>query len=384
MSDALATRTSSRGRSRLFLALVATYSLVQLPPALAADRTDTFAVSAAQMQSLGIQLQRLAEKADVAGLGYPARVSIPPRQQQIVSAPVTGVVDQLLVAENESVKAGQPLLRLLSPDLGDLQLRLMEASSRQALATKTLQRERQLLSEGIIPERRVQEAEANAAEAAARSKQAEAALRLAGVDEALIRRIAGGGAGVESGLVLRAKAAGVVGELSVKPGQRVQQAEPLAQIADTRTLWLDIQVPVGRQAELATSKGAAVTLIGRDEVQARVLSLGSAVNDNQTLVLRAEVGKGAQLLRPGEFVQVRLPFAAGEGWVVPLQAVARDDGKAYVFVRSGDGFRARPVTVLASGGNALRIKGDLQAGQQIAISSVIALKAAWLGKGGGE
>jgi multidrug efflux pump subunit AcrA (membrane-fusion protein) len=64
--------------------------------------------------------------------------------------------------------------------------------------------------------------------------------------------------------------------------------------------------------------------------------------------------------------------------------VARDDGKAYVFVRSGDGFRARPVTVLASGGNALRIKGDLQAGQQIAISSVIALKAAWLGKGGGE
>lgn len=111
--------------------------------------------------------------------GYPARVVLPPRQQQLVSAPLAGVVDQLLVTENDVVKPGQPLLRLLSPELGELQLKLMEAGTRSGLAAKTLQRERALFSEGIIPERRVQEAEAASAENLARRRQAEAALRMA-------------------------------------------------------------------------------------------------------------------------------------------------------------------------------------------------------------
>lgn len=384
MSDALALSLSICGRCRPVAALIAVvFATACLPAAFAADRPASFPVTAAQMQSLGIQLQRLGAKTEVAGLSYAARVVLPPGQQQLVSAPVMGVVDQLLVSENEVVKQGQALLRLLSPELGELQLRFLEAASRHALAAKTLQRERQLLAEGIIPERRVQEAEADAAEAQARRKQSETALRLAGMDDAQISRISKGD-GAENALVLRARRAGVVSELSAKPGQRVQAADALLQIADTRALWLDIQVPVARQAEVATAKGASIQLAGRDSVQATVLSAGSAVGDGQTFVLRAEVLKGGQTLRPGEFVQVRLPFAEVEGWVVPLQAIAREGDKAYVFVRTGQGFEARPVNILATGGTSVRVKGDLQADQQIAITSVIALKAAWQGKGGGE
>ena len=43
-----------------------------------------------------------------------------------------------------------------------------------------------------------------------------------------------------------------------------------------------------------------------------------------------------------------------------------------------------PVVVLDSAGQSIRVKGALSAGQEIAVSSVIALKAAWLGKGGSE
>jgi membrane fusion protein, heavy metal efflux system len=383
MSDALAPSSPLRVRA-LALAASLVVTLAAAPAAQAADRAANFPVTEAQMKSLGIQLQPLEARADVAGLTYPARVAIPPKQQQIVSAPLAGVVDQLLVGENDVVRAGQPLARLLSPDLGELQLKLMEASGRDALATKTLQRERQLLAEGIIPERRVQEAEAAAAEASARHRQAQAALRLAGVDEAGLRKLAQGGASVESSLVLHARSAGQVIELGAKPGQRVQQAEPLMKIADTRVLWLDIQVPVASQADVATSTGASVTLANRAGVEAKVISVGSAVGDGQTVVLRAEVRRGGEALRAGEFVQVRLPFAGADGWAVPLQAVAREDGKAYVFVRTTDGFVARPVTIVSSGGQALRVKGDLQAGQQIATSSVVALKAAWQGKSGGS
>lgn len=357
----------------LFASLVA--------PARAADE---FAVSAAQMQALGVQVQALAATTDVAGLAYPARVVLPPKQQQVLSAPLPGVVDQLLVSENEAVKAGQPLVRLQSPELGELQLKLMEAAARNGLASKTLQREKQLLAEGIIPERRVQEAESAAAEALARQRQAEAALRLAGLDDSSIRRIAGGST-VDSALVLRARNAGRVTELTAKPGQRVQQADALLQVVDGSRVWLDVQVPLARQAEVSIAKGAKVSVVGRQEVAATVQSIGATVNDGQALTLRAEVNQGALSLKPGEFVQVRLPFSASaEGFAVPQGAVARQDDKAYVFVRTATGFIAKQVTILASGGQSLRVKGDLKAGQQIAVASVIALKAAWQGKGGGS
>lgn len=67
---------------------------------------------------------------------------------------------------------------------------------------------------------------------------------------------------------------------------------------------------------------------------------------------------------------------------MPVPAVVRQGDKAYVFVRTEKGFVAQPVTVLDSAGQALRIKGTLRPGQEIAVTSVIALKAAWLGKGG--
>lgn len=377
---------SGRARHRCTVAAAALFvpALIALN-AYAAGPTAEFPVSALQLQSLGVQLQRLEAGSELDGLGYPARVVLPPRQQQLVSAPLAGVVDQLLVSDNDAVKPGQALLRLISPELGELQLKLMEAGARSGLAGKTLQRERALFAEGIIPERRVQEAEAASAESLARRRQAEAALRMAGLDDATIRRLAAGGLVDNNTLTVRARSAGVVSDLVVKPGQRVQQADALLQIADTRRLWLEVQVPLTRKAEVATTQGATLTLVGRDDIRAKVLSIGSGASDGQTLTLRAEVNQGAAALRAGEFVQVRLPFAgAAEGWSVPLQAVARQGDKAVVFVRTAQGFVAKPVTILASGGQTLRVKGELQAGQQIAISAVIALKAAWQGKSGGN
>lgn len=363
-------------RTTLARAALAAAALSAALPLRAADE---FKVSPAQMQALGIQLQRLDKPSPITGLAYPARVVLPPSQESVLSATLAGSIDRLLVTENESVKAGQPLVRLVSPELGELQLRLAEAASKARLSQKALARERGLLADGIVPERRVQEAEAAAAEDRARQAHAESALRLAGADAALIRSVAEGGA-MQDALLLRARGAGVVTKVEVKPGQRVQSAEALVRVADTRRLWIDVQVPVDRQAQLAL-KGASLTGVDR-ELAARAIGFGPIVSDSQTVTLRAEVTQGAAALRIGEALQVRVPFAAAEGWAVPVPAVARQDDKAYVFVRTAQGFLATPVTVQAGAGQSLLVAGALKPGQEIAVSSVIALKAAWLGKGG--
>ncbi|MHB1272535.1 MAG: efflux RND transporter periplasmic adaptor subunit [Rhodanobacter sp.] len=342
---------------------------------------NTFPVSAAQMHALGITVQRLNKPGAIRGLSYPAQVLLPPQQDVVISAPVAGVVDQLLVTEHQRLTVGQPLLRLASPEFGELQLAALEAASKNRLAQQTLQREKQLFAEGIVPQRRLFEAEAAASDGKAGLRQASAALRLAGLDAPTIARLIGSGA-LQETLTLKARSAGLVVDLQAKPGQRVAAADPLLRIADPSKLWLDIQIPAERAD--AWAKDGDITVVGRS-VTARPMQAGAVVGEGQTVSLRAQITAGVDRVRPGEFVQVQVPFAdRADAWSLPLAAVARQSEQAYVFVRTAQGFEARPVDVVASAGQSVSVQGPLKSADQVAVSSVIALKAAWLGESGGE
>lgn len=341
-------------------------------------------LDAKQMQALGIQVAALQHQAGAVLASFPAQVIVPPHSEQVVSSPVAGVVLQVLVQANQSVRRGAPLLRVAGPELGNLQLQLLQASSRAKLARQAAQREQSLFSEGIIPQRRVQESQAALQETSAALNQTRAALRFSGMSEAAINRVAASGK-LEDSLVLQASQAGVVTNIAVKPGQRVEAASTLLQITQTAQLWLEIQVPAAEAANWPI--GTRFKLQGRD-ISARVISLSPSVNaGSQTLALRAVIETKVETLRPGEIVAASLPAQATiAGWTVPLAAVAHEGKQAYVFVRSGEGFAARPVTVLASAGQSVRVQGPLNDGDQIAVSGVVALKGAWLAakeKGGG-
>lgn len=103
---------------------------------VAAHAADDFAVSAAQLQALGVQIQKLDRPAQIEGLTYPAKVVLPPRQVSVVSAPVAGMIDQLLVSENESVRLGQRAYTLGESDLQTLLL--VRRQSHDALAAANL------------------------------------------------------------------------------------------------------------------------------------------------------------------------------------------------------------------------------------------------------
>lgn len=348
-----------------------------IPQAFAQDRSNVFPVSEQQRRALGIDLLAVQILPNASGARFPAQVVLPPQQQQVVSAPVAGLVNQVLVEENQAVSAGTPLLVLSSPEFGELQLALVQAVNRARLATQTTRRERALFKEGIIPLRRVQEAEAAESDSNATLAHAKAALALAGMSNAAVSRLVTAGE-VQSQLTVTARAAGTVIGLAVKPGQRVANADPLLHVARLDQLWLDIQIPSAQATRWP--KGSKLNVIGG--AQADVLSVSPLTSSAQTVMLRARVSSGVASLHPGEFVQVELPLTAVDAWDVPLSALIREGEQAYVFVRAPGTFVATPVTVLASAGQRAKVSGALRAGQLIAVSGVITLKAAWQGAGG--
>ncbi|WP_305563012.1 efflux RND transporter periplasmic adaptor subunit [Polaromonas sp.] len=344
--------------------------------AQAQSRPAKFAVANAQVQALGIQTAPLQSQAESVRASFPAQVVIPPNAEQVISSPVTGLISQLLVQPNQMVRAGAPLVRIASPELGQLQLQLLQSNTRAKLARQAAKREQDLFGEGLIAQRRVQEAQAALQEAEATLKQAKTALRLSGMSMAAIDKVAASGNPQDS-LVLGATQAGVVTEIKAKPGQRVDSTTPLMHLAQTGTLWLEIQVPVAESTSWAP--GSKLKVQGRD-ITAQIMSSSAMVaSGSQMVVMRALVQGKAGQVRPGELLTVELPAAAtAGGWDIPLSAVAHDGDQAYVFVRTPDGFEAKSVKVSASSGQRVRVQGPVKAGEEIAVSGVVALKGAWL------
>ncbi|MEQ1743253.1 MAG: efflux RND transporter periplasmic adaptor subunit [Candidatus Nitrotoga sp.] len=344
--------------------------------AQAANRPLKFTVPDSQIQALGIQTAPLQSQSDLIKVRFPAEVVVPTTAKQVVSSPVAGLVAQLLVQQNQTVQPGTPLVRIASPELGQLQLQLLQATARAKLARQSARREQALLEEGIIPQRRVQEAQAALMEGEAVLNQAKAALRLSGMSAATIQHIAATGKPQDS-ITLTATQGGIVTDIAAKPGQRVEAATELLHVAQTDSLWLDIQLPVSENMNWPA--GTIVKVLGRD-VAARILSVSPIVSpSSQMVVLRAAVEGKTGLIRSGEVVTVELPAAVIPGsWEVPLSGVAHDGNQAYVFARTSKGFEARPVKVVVSAGQRVRVQGSLIAGEQIAVSGVVVLKGAWL------
>ena len=344
--------------------------------AQAQSRPAKFVVANAQVQALGIQTAPLQSQAESVRTSFPAQVVMPPNAEQVISSPVTGLISQLLVQPNQMVRVGTPLVRIASPELGQLQLQLLQSNTRATLARQAAKREQDLFDEGLIAQRRVQEAQAALQEAEATLKQSKTALRLSGMSMSVIDKVAASGNPQDS-LVLAATQTGVVTEIKAKPGQRVDPTTPLIHLAQTGTLWLEIQVPVAESASWAT--GTKLKVQGRD-ITAQIMSSSATVaSGSQMVVMRALVQGNAGQVRPGELLTVELPVAASAGaWGLPLSSVAHDGNQAYVFVRTPDGFEARPVKVSASSGQRIHAQGPLKSGEEVAVSGVVALKGAWL------
>lgn len=339
-------------------------------------------LQAGQVQALGVQFMTLPGGAQALTVSYPAQVLVPPQQELVLTSPVTGLVTQVLVQSGQQVQAGAPLLRLQSPDLGQMQMQYLQAASRARLAGETARREGALFGEGIIPARRVAEARAAREEADAALAQAASALRLAGIGSAELRELARTGR-LQDGITLRASRAGAVLALEARIGQRVAPADPLLRLADLRRLWLGIEVPL--EVSAYWQAGTEVTVQGQAQsLKARILRVAPQGNmASQSLLVTAELPGGASL-RPGTFVQVALPGTEQSGWNLPLTAVIREGSAAYVFVRNARGFAVRPIHIVAASAQEVRVQGDLHAGDQVAVAGVVALKGAWQESRGGQ
>lgn len=349
--------------------------------AAAAESPNFIAVSAKQTQSIGVETSPLSSGGDGTRRSLPAQVVIPNAQIRVIAAPLAGLVQAMAVAPNDSVKQGQLLARLQSPMLVEAQREFLQAATQAQLAQASFKRDEQLFKEGIIAEGRYQATRASATQAAAALSERRQVLRLYGMGEGAINALQSG-KGMSSTLDIASPISGVVLEQMASAGQRAEESAPLYKVANLDRLWLEMQATPA--AVVGIAPGAAVSV---GAASGKVLSVGRHLSTaSQTVMIRAEITKGVESLRAGQYVEAQVAASVGgdKQWRIPTDALARHQGKAYVFVQAKDGFVATEVELLGEGRLASTIGGKLRGDERIAVKGIAALKAIWTGVGGAE
>lgn len=304
------------------------------------DDAASIKVSPSTLQNLGVRTVEVEVGTLASSLRVPGSIAWDRRASREISARVDGIVSKLYVrAAYTPVRKGQPLAVLVAP--------AWNAAAQEYLALEAMQ-----------------SADARSLRSAARQR-----LRVLGMDDAQIRSLRGGNAGI----VLHAPIDGVIGELMIREGQSVQAGMSLMTVNGLDTVWAEAAIPQAQS--MGVRPGMAV--------EARVSALPGEMFAGSVETLLADLDAGTRTQRarivlenpdhrlvPGMFVE--LAFSATQGALHPLipdSALIATGNEARVIVESGQGTFA-PLRVVAgrSAAGQTEILEGLVGGERVVVS----------------
>lgn len=312
-----------------------------------------------------------------ADLGFPGTVTIPQHQLRIVAAPAGGLIEAMMVAPDEPVSAGQPIAQVRSPELVEAQKNYLGALSDELLTADKLRRARLLFEGKALPERELRVAESESISAKSRLDERMQILFLMGIGKADFETLRDTRT-IVSTLTVRSPINGTIVSRNANSGEQVKSAAPLYTVGELDPLWVNIQIPAHRLPTIAVGAPVSLPAYG---IEGHIIRIGRTVDQStQSTIAVAEVNSSDGRLRPGLALTANVRIqnggdgvSAGRNWSVPSSSVVRHRDQSWVFTRSTEGFRARPVQVIAESARSVAIRADLRSSDQVASRGVLAL-----------
>ena len=315
-----------------------------------ADAANAIVVSPARQQLIGVTFGTVERRPLATTLRAAGRVEVDERNLAEVTLKYEAFVQKLFVAETgKSVRRGQPLAVLYSPDLLSAEEELLAA--RRSGATGPLASG---LASGL--ERRLAYWDLSPAQLQAIEKNGRA----------------------DGRVTIVAPGSGVVIEKNVVEGARVEPGTSLYRIGNLGRVWVQAAVAERDASFVSVGQPARVRLPAVPEpLDARVAFVAPMVNDKtRTIEARLEIKNPRLALKPGMFVDVQIDAPLGSRLSVPDSALLMSGEHRYVFVDRGAG-RLQPVEVEvgAQAGDYVEVRSGLAAGDRVATGATFLLSS---------
>jgi len=274
------------------------------------------------------------------------------RDAQVV-AKTSGIALAVLVEEGQSVREGQPLLRL-DPDRARLAVEQTRAQLQKL--ENNYQRAQTLVQEQLISNADFDQIRFDLDDARARHRMA--ALEL-------------------SYTTVAAPISGVVASRDIKPGNFVQINSPILRIVDLSQLEATLNIP---ERDLANIKAGQTVELSADALPGRVFAgvvdRVSPVVDTGTGTFRVVAAfSGTDGLQPGLFARLRIQTDRREdALVIPRAALLDEGGDLAVYVaREGKAVRTAVTPGYEQAGQ-IEIRTGLGEGERVIITGKAALR----------
>lgn len=283
-----------------------------------------------------------------------------------VQPDVEGVVRRVLVSAGDRVTQGQTLLQI---DANRQQATVTVVESQRAareadvaLAQQQLARAQKLFEAGAMSR-----AELEQAESFAKTSQAQLDSVLLQAREARVQL---------DYYQVTAPAAGIVGDIGIREGDRVTPSTAITTIDQAQGLEAYINIPLerssairaGLQVDLLDPEGGVITSAPITFVAPR------ADDKTQSVLVKVTLGKMPDSIRVMQYVRARVVWSNESRLTVPLVAVSRISGQYFVFVaesaQQGDVARQKPIMVAELIGDDYVVTSGLAAGDRVIVSNV--------------
>jgi cobalt-zinc-cadmium efflux system membrane fusion protein len=322
-------------------------------------------IPAEYLAAAGIAVEPVASGGLEAQILAAGTVTAPPNSEAIIVARAAGNISRILRQLGDTVRAGETLALVDSEEAAAMAASRRVAGAKLELARKSHARESSLVEQGVAPRQDLEAAQSALALAEAEAQRA--------ASVALAAHVTADGRAA-------AVVSPIAGKITVHAAALGGYAQPqteLFRVAGAGPVQVEAAVPATDIAHIAAGGQATITAAGGEPVAATVRSVTPTVNGGTraaTVVLSPAAG--ARGLVVGAGVQARLQvMGGGAGLLVPEDAVQSIDGRDVLFVRTGDGFRARPVLVGPRSRGMAQIVSGVRAGERIATRNAFLVKA---------
>ena len=357
-------------------------------------------ISADAVKNADIQAIIIKEKAARSELTTIAEIRADENRVFHISPMMSGRVIQDRVSLGDSIKQGQVVAVLQNVEVAKVnaefihdyhqnEIDIRQAETRLALAQKNLEREKNLLEQGISPRKDYLQAESEytltESELAGLKEHAvhikSEAKALLGAYGASLKPI--DAEKVESNSLITSPRTGVVTEKSITLGHMVGPEDTLYQVVDLSQVWLDItlypknieQVKLGQKVSFTSDALTGKIFTGTINYLQPV-----AMETSQTFIARAFLDNPNLLLKPGVLGQVTIQTEAHALQpFVPEVAVQRYGKETFIFKVKKEGPYQKQTVKLGdkvSGG--YLVQSGVKAGDKIVGKGSFTLKAEML------
>lgn len=290
-----------------------------------------------------IRTVEVASSGAEATIALPGRVVVNDGDVHRLTSFIDGRVTREFAGyEGASVRKGQELLRIVSPDVATAWSELRtEGLSNQAVVTR---------------------------------------LRYWGLTDAQIAELRAAPSAVQE-IALLAPTSGVVTMRDVRPGSLVMPGMVLYEIADLSSVWVEFDALEGDVAGVGAGTAVTYTVdaIPGQSFRGTVSFVSPTVDAmSRRISLRIEVPNPSGTLKPDMLVRGQLRTKGSTGLRVPASAVLWTGPRSVVYVKlDGESptFQLREVTLGGKSGDTYLITSGLQAGERVVVNGAFTVDA---------